>query len=766
MPLSHGDRLGRYEILAPLGEGGMGEVYRARDERLDRDVAIKVLPDQFANDQDRLARFEREAKAVARLSHPNILEIHELGEHEGRPFMVTEVLEGDTLRERLDEGALCWSEAAEIGAAIADGLAAAHRAGIAHRDLKPSNIFLTSDGRVKVLDFGLARSVAGPEADGSLSPTATRHTQAGAVLGTVGYMAPEQVRGEPADHRSDVFALGCVLHEMLTAQPPFRRETAAETMTAILREGHPEVSIPGVEVTPELNRLLARCLEKRPGQRFQSAADLAFALRSLGSGGTRTATPVAADGTPPVDTRSIAVLPFANLSPDPDNEYFSDGLTEEIIADLARVSAIKVISRTSSMRFKGAERDLPTVATELGVRYVLEGSVRKAGSSLRITAQLVDASTDTNLWAEKYTGTLDDVFELQEEISRRIVEALEVSLTADEDRRLARRPISDSRAYDAWLRVRQAGLTLTSEGIERGHRLTESALELVGDNALLLATLGWLEIIRYSYLDTVEEDALLRAESHALKALELDPEDPWTLFVAGVVHHRRGNVQEFVQLSLRSIERERNSHVLSSLGAYLGDVGRTATAAEYSGEALTLDPLAWMSAWAVGYIDLLDGRFEEALERIRRGADLFAPGEAWPAFCVGFAAVHAGRRGEAEARLTDAAASTGLMYPGLARVFSAALTGDRVAVEKLLRVTDAHTLAWRSGHTSVLAATALALSGLVEAALDWLEHAVDLGFSNHRFLGELSPVLEPLHRKPRFKALLDGARRKEHAFKV
>jgi serine/threonine protein kinase/tetratricopeptide (TPR) repeat protein len=759
MTMSQGDRLGRYVVLGPLGQGGMGVVYRARDERLKRDVAIKVLPEQFANTQDRLARFEREARAVARLSHPNILEIHELGEHEGRPFMVTELLEGETLRERVAVGVLGWRKATEIGAAIADGLAAAHRAGIVHRDLKPSNVFLTSDGRVKLLDFGLARSVAVPDPDGSLSPTLTRHTEVGAVLGTVGYMAPEQVRGEPADHRSDVFALGCVLYEMLTAQPPFRRETAAETLTAILRDEHPEVSLSGVELLPEINRLVTRCLEKRPEQRFQSAADLAFALRSLGSGGTRTTAHVAADDTPPVDARSIAVLPFANLSPDPDNEYFSDGLTEEIIADLARVRAIRVISRTSSMRFKGADRDLRGIAADLGVRYVLEGSVRKAGNSLRITAQLIDATTDTHLWADKYTGTLDDVFELQEKISRRIVDALKVSLTADEDRRLASRPIQDPNVFDAWLRARQAGITMTRSGVAHGTQLIEHALARRGENALLLAALAWLRVLAYSYVPDTTDELFEGAESAARRALELQPDHPWALYAMGAVCHRRGDMQGFVRHVTRSAQIEENSHVLSAFGSYLGDAGRPELGRRYAERALAIDPLAWLSHYGLGYLDLVDGRGAAALDRMQAAADRFAPGESWSSFQVGHAAVHTGDDALATQHFRCAARGGDELYSELARLFLATLAGDRAGTLGQLKATALERLARRIGFTSVMVASCLAHIGETDRALSWLDHGVNWGFFNHRYLREFNPWLERLRGNPRFDEILGTAHR-------
>jgi len=280
MTLTAGDRLGRYEILGDLGAGGMGEVYRARDSALDRDVAVKVLPEGMAQDSDRLVRFEREAKAVARLAHPNILEIWDYGSDGGVSFAVTELLEGETLRDRLSRGPLDWSKAAEVGAALADGLAAAHQAGIVHRDLKPSNVFLTGDGRVKVLDFGLASVRSRAVGQGSGEPGST-FTEKGAVVGTVGYMAPEQVRGEPADHRSDIFALGCVMYESVTGQRAFERETAAETMAAVLKEEPAEMSAAGIVPPPDLERTVRRCLEKRPEERFQSAADLAHILRDI-----------------------------------------------------------------------------------------------------------------------------------------------------------------------------------------------------------------------------------------------------------------------------------------------------------------------------------------------------------------------------------------------------------------------------------------------------------------------------------------------------
>ena len=281
MTHSAGSRLGPYEILAPLGAGGMGEVYRARDTRLAREVAIKVLPDRLAASTEALARFEREAKAIAALSHPNILAIHDVGEERGVRFVVSELLEGETLRQRLSRERLAWRKGVEIGIAMADGLAAAHAKGIVHRDLKPENLFLTSGGLVKILDFGLARTDAASLSDATSAQTATEQTEAGTVMGTVGYMSPEQVSGEAADARSDIFSLGCVLYEMLSGRRAFGGNTPGQTLAAILRDQPPEISRSGVELPTGLDRMVARCLEKNPNERFQTARDLAYALKQM-----------------------------------------------------------------------------------------------------------------------------------------------------------------------------------------------------------------------------------------------------------------------------------------------------------------------------------------------------------------------------------------------------------------------------------------------------------------------------------------------------
>jgi len=470
-----GRTLGHYRIVEQIGEGGMGVVYLARDERLDREVAIKVLPEEVAQNTDRLARFEREAKAVARLSHPNILDIHDYG-HEGEvTYAVAELLEGETLRERLEGGTLGWHKATEIGAAIADGLAAAHQAGIVHRDLKPSNVFLTADGRVKVLDFGLARHDAiETEKSETHAPTVTRHTDPGTVLGTVGYMSPEQVKGETVDGRSDIFSLGCVLYEMVSGQRAFARDTAVETMSAILKEEPAEISSAGEAPPPELAGTIRRCLEKRPDSRFQSASDLAYNLRTISSASVISAMqPASRAGRwrrmvprflaiagiavaigfalwapwrkPPVDhyvsgasgKKSVAVLLFDNLSGDPELDWLRTGLTDMVVTELSQSEQIQVLSTDRIYQILEQLNRLDDritsfevvreVAERAGVGTVLLGSVAKVGDQIRISIKIQETATGSILGAKRVDGIgQENLFAMVDELGVEIRQSLEL----------------------------------------------------------------------------------------------------------------------------------------------------------------------------------------------------------------------------------------------------------------------------------------------------------------------------------------------------
>src|SRR5262245_38133605 len=430
MRLHTGLKLAHYEILAPLGAGGMGEVYRARDSRLDRDVAVKVLPERLANTREALARFEREAKTLAALSHPNLVAIFDAGADRGISFAVMEFLAGETLRECLDRGALPLAKVADIGAAAAEGLAAAHAHGVIHRDLKPANIFLTSSGLVKILDFGLAR-LANPS---PTAQTAVYVTEIGQIMGTPAYMSPEQACGENPDGRSDIFSLGCVLYEMATGRRAFPGENIGEVMAAILRDDPTETKS-GPQLPRELKPVVARCLAKQPDQRFQSAGDLAMALKRLGGGAIPSLpTPLPPKGEGRAETAEdtgfptrpcLAVLPLQNFSADKaETDYIVDGMTEVLIAELARNRALRVVSRTTVTQFKDSRSPLRQIARELGADAIVEGSLLLAGASARITAQLIRANTDEHLWAESYQREMRDVLGLQSEVARAIAQEI------------------------------------------------------------------------------------------------------------------------------------------------------------------------------------------------------------------------------------------------------------------------------------------------------------------------------------------------------
>jgi serine/threonine protein kinase len=429
----------------------MGEVYRARDTRLGREVAVKVLPELFAHDPDRRARFEREAKAVSALSHPNILAIHDYGTEGGITYAVMELLEGETLRSRLAKGPLPWREAVGIGAGIAEGLAAAHAKGVVHRDLKPENLFLTTDGRVKVLDFGLARAMAPVDSQAETGPQMPVDTDPGAVMGTVGYMSPEQVRGQPADVRSDIFAFGCVLYEMVTGRRAFQRETAAETMTAILHDEPAELGSSARQIPVELGRVIRQCPAKSPSQRLQSARDLALGLRTTATdlalhrpavdrpssrlmagigaallviGVIGTAAYVvtrtgnrAEPGRPAAeakDVEALAVLPFENVSGDQKTEFLSDGVAEQIINSLSQLRRrdLRVRPSTSVSRYKGKTPDVPTFGRELDVQMIVTGTLQQQGEELSIRVALVDVRENNHLWGNSYRGKLGGILDL------------------------------------------------------------------------------------------------------------------------------------------------------------------------------------------------------------------------------------------------------------------------------------------------------------------------------------------------------------------
>ena len=515
MALLPGTRLGPYEILSSLGAGGMGEVYKARDPRLGRDVAIKVLPEPMAGDPSRLHRFQQEARAVAALSHPNILAIFDVGTSE-QPYLVTELLDGETLRTVVARGAFPIARAIEVALQLISGLSAAHDRGIVHRDLKPENIFLTGARVVKILDFGLAKATASNGAPSEIDVTHGSATIPGLILGTAGYMSPEQVRGQIADPRSDIFAVGAILHEMMTGQRAFQGKSLADTISAVLRE-QPMDLVLRSGTPPALARLVRRCLEKDPNDRFQSARDLRFAIESIADERSPAPAPVRNGG-----EKSVAVLPFVNLSADLENEYFTDGLAEELINVLGRLTGLRVAARTSAFQFRGRTADVRDVARQLRVDHVLEGSVRRAGRRLRITAQLISAVDGYQLWSERYDREMDDIFEIQDEITASIVRTLEPALLGKQVA-TGRRHSDNVQAFELYLKGRHLWHQRTPQSLRAATASFEEALRLDPDYALAHAGLADSYSILGPYGYGRPADARLKALPAATRALTLDP---------------------------------------------------------------------------------------------------------------------------------------------------------------------------------------------------------------------------------------------------
>ncbi|MCI0402223.1 MAG: protein kinase, partial [Acidobacteria bacterium] len=554
-----GQTVSHYRILEKLGGGGMGVVYKAEDLKLGRSVALKFLPEELARDREAIHRFEREARAASALDHPNICTIYEIGEQDGQPFIVMQYLEGQTLKHHLAGRVLETRQAAELAGQVTDALETAHAKGIVHRDIKPANIFVTQRGQAKVLDFGLAKLLR-PVDD----VTATESlTGTGMAPGTLPYMAPEQLRGKPVDARTDIYALGCVLYEMAAGRRPFRAELGSQLIDDIL---HSAPTAPGrlnPDMPAELERITLKCLEKEPENRYQSAKELGVDLRRLAApsaahlpampqapakGGIlrrplRLASMVAAfllalaflanvgglrdrllGGAGTQRIQSLAVLPLENLSRDPAQEYFADGMTEALITELSKISALKVISRTSAMQYKGVKKPMPQIARELGVDALIEGSVVREGDQVRITVQLIHGPTDKHLWADSYQRELRGILALQSEVAQAIAREIRVAVTPAEETRLAETRAVNPEAHEAYLKGRYHWNKRTREGFEKGIEYFEQAIEKDPNYALAYAGLADSYNNLGAWGHVPPRETYPRGKAAAMKALELDEE--------------------------------------------------------------------------------------------------------------------------------------------------------------------------------------------------------------------------------------------------
>ena len=698
MSLPPGTRLGPYEIVHPIGSGGMGDVYRARDTRLDRDVAIKVLPERFARDSEARMRFEREAKAVAALSHSNILAIHDVGFEEGSAFSVTELLEGETLRRRINEGPIPWRKATEIGAAIADGLAAAHAKGIIHRDLKPENIFLTSDGRVKILDFGIAQLVRQEsqssehegDLDPSLLPTAPLKTDPHSVVGTAGYMSPEQLRGEPVDATTDIFSLGTLLYEMATGRPAFIRKTVIDSLSAILTDS-PDVFTVSERLIPyELARVIHRCLEKNRAERFQSARDLAFALRAIGtstaltfeapserkrrkmlwggvalaliaitiaafysrrvfeSSSRRGGAPRRLDDSTTRRLNSIAVLPFVNATGDREAEYLSDGITETLINTLARVPNLRVMSRTSVFHYKDKPANPVSVGRELRVSAVVVGRIESMGDRLVVSAELVDSSDNALIWGNRYQTARADLFGVQQSIAAEIARMLRLELTGRDQQMLAKRQTTDPRAYELYLKGRFQWNKRDADGLYKAIAYFNEAIGIDPQYALAYAGIADCYNLLDIWANLPTSETFPRAKAAAQKALAIDDQlaEAHTS-LAYAIHTYEWDWDAAEREYKRALELNPNYATAHQWYAeFLTANGRFDEAAEQGRKALELDPMSPIINAVVAWNSTMARRYDDAIDQGTRTTQLFPdfmPGHAY----LGLALLESGRAAEA-----------------------------------------------------------------------------------------------------------------------
>jgi len=597
-----GQTLGHYRIVEKIGEGGMGVVYRAHDERLDRDVAVKVIHEAVAQNADRLARFEREAKVVAKLDHANILAIHDFGTDEGVTYAVMELLEGESLRELITGSGITTGKAVEYAQAIADGLAVAHDKGIIHRDLKPENIFLTSDGRVKILDFGLARIILPADEEAETATLTPGGTAVGAVMGTVGYMSPEQAAGRTVDSRSDLFSLGTVLFEMLAGRRPFGGDSGAGTLAALLRDDPP----PLARVDPKVAGLVEKCLQKDASDRFQSAVELKAAFEaSLAPGADRERT-------------SIAVLPFVNMSGAEEDDYLCEGLAEEIINVLTRIPGLRVIARTSSFAVGRMELDVREAGTRLDVGTILEGSVRRAGERVRVTAQLIDTGDGGHMWSERFDRELTDVFALEDEIAEAIAARLRVDLKRTEGEQ--RRPEVDVEAHNAFLEGRYHFARGTPEALAKAMACFEHAVEKDPSFALAFDSLAELYWYLGFFGGVPPRDAFSQSTWHALHALELDDALAETHALLGMLRKELDyNWPEVERELRRARELNRESPLVRLRYAISGLLphGRIDEAAAEVEAMLESDPLSVFARWWVASVAYFGRRLERMLEEGR-----------------------------------------------------------------------------------------------------------------------------------------------------
>jgi serine/threonine protein kinase/tetratricopeptide (TPR) repeat protein len=815
--------ISHYTILEKLGEGGMGVVYKARDTKLDRDVALKFLPERLLSSREEVARFEQEARAISALADPHIATIHDIDEAEGQRFLVLEFLPGGTLKDKLKAlnasgSKLPIADVADYGLQIAEGLSHAHRRGIIHRDIKTDNIMLTEGGHLKITDFGLAKLKSGVDL-----------TRAGSTIGTASYMSPEQFQSLEIDHRSDIFSFGVVLYELLTGRLPFRGEHEASLAYSVVHEEPAAPSSLRPETPEALERTVLRCLEKDPQNRYQTADEIVDALRH--TGGTKESRKEAAPGGvrrywtlipvfvllivilawffPPwksshADRKSVAVLPFRNMSDDKENEYFSDGITEDIIAQLSKIEELRVPSRASIMRYKAGDRAPDQIARELNVGTILEGSVRRSGNRVRIVADLIDAHTDEHLWTETYDRELTEIFTIQSAVAREIASALKAKLSPEESRRLDVKPTENVEAYTFYLKGRESYYRYHRAENDAAIELFKTAIALDGHFALAFAGLGDAYAQRFgkfgypaAWLDTsiarsrqaisidpalgeaykalslsLEFKGWLQKSGEALqKAYELNPKYVPTLGNLGFLCLKRGKPDEALPWLLKAIALD-PSFVFQYLGvgeAYtrLGDYP---TAEQWLDRVIALQPDLVYTHGELCELYLIRGDYGTAETHARKIMDL-DPEDVIGLDFAGDVALFQGRLGEAR-KLFERAVPRQALADFETRRNSTRLgfvllkLGDAKRARAMLdqSVRNDEEALDRGDEWCAIPydlACVYAVRGETDESLRWLQKAVDAGWTESAFAIK-DPLMETLRKNPKFhEALAQADRRVE-----
>ncbi len=775
--------LGHYLVVERIGAGGMGEVYRARDKHLDRDVAIKVLPPRTLSDDSARKHFRKEALALSKLNHPNIATIHDFDTQLGIDFLVMEYVPGVTLSERIANHALPEKELTRLGLQMVEGLGAAHEQGVIHRDLKPNNLRLTPDGRLKILDFGLAK-LAQPE-----TPEAETASETRTGAGTLPYMSPEQLQGETADARSDIWAAGTVLYEMATGHTAFHEKTATALAGAIL---HKPVVAPGrlaQEVSPQLEQIILKCLEKEAEARYQSAKELAVDLRRLSApsagasvrtdepkrrrrvwraaiAGLATAFTVAAllvafnaggwrdrwlgrDGHPQI--RSLAVLPLANLSRDPEQDYFADGMTEALITDLAKSTDLRVISRTSVMHYKGTKKPLPEIARELHVDAVVEGSVQRSENRVRITAQLIRAATDQHLWADSYERDLQDILGLQNEVAHAITEQVEGRLSQkNEARRESSRPVNPE-AYEAYLKGRYFWNKRDRASLEKSLAYFNEAIARDPHYARAYAGLADVYVVLGSDWAMSPKDVNEKAKASAQKALAIDDSLVEAHTSLASIYHNEWNWQGAEREFKRAIELNPSyatAHQWYSI--YLATAGRFDESVKEATKAAELDPLSLIISASLGNRLNEARRYEDAANQCRRTLDM-DPNFGLAYLGIGISYVNEGRFKEGIPELQKGIE----LLPGDAYSMGQlgiayALSGDRARAREVLSKLENPSQPYLPAYSIATVYAGLADK---ERTISWLKKGYEER-NNDMVYMKIEPVLDPIRSDPRFQDLI------------